>query len=94
MADGSTLKSEKDRKFRDKNGQMVPYIDLFNSAEIELPIKRIIVGPHKEKEARAAALRDMIRNTSTVPGVAPSQVTVKIVNIVKIHAYRGQYGIF
>ena len=30
----------------------------------------------------------------SVPGVAPSQVTVKIVNIVKIHAYRGQYGIF
>ncbi len=29
-----------------------------------------------------------------VPGVAPSQVTVKMVNIVKIHAYRGQYGIF
>ena len=31
---------------------------------------------------------------ASVPGVAPSQVTVKIVNIVKIHAYRGQYGIF
>ena len=27
-------------------------------------------------------------------GVAPSQATVKIVNIVKIHVYRGQYGIF
>ena len=32
--------------------------------------------------------------SAEVPGVAPSQVTVKIVNIVKIHAYRGQYGIF
>lgn len=64
MADGSTLKPEKERKFRDKNGEIVPYIELFNSAEIELPIKRIIVGPHKEKEARAAALRVMLRNTS------------------------------
>jgi hypothetical protein len=61
--DGVTLKPEKERKFRNKNGQLVPYIELFNSIDIELPIERIIVGPHKEKEARAAALRVMLRNT-------------------------------
>lgn len=60
---GVTLKPEKERKFRNKNGQIVPYIELFNSVDIELPIERIIVGPHKEKEARAAALRVMLRNT-------------------------------
>lgn len=60
---GVTLKPEKERKFRNKNGQFVPYIELFNSIDIELPIERIIVGPHKEKEARAAALRVMLRNT-------------------------------
>jgi len=61
--DGVTFKPEKERKFRNKNGQLVPYIELFNSIDIELPIERIIVGPHKEKEARAAALRVMLRNT-------------------------------
>ena len=61
--DGVILKPEKERKFRKKNGQLVPYIELFNSIDIELPIEKIIVGPHKEKEARAAALRVMLRNT-------------------------------
>ncbi len=61
--DGSILKPEKERKFRNKNDHLVPYIELFNSIDIELPIERIIVGPHKEKDARAAALRVMLRNT-------------------------------
>ena len=57
------LKPEKERKFRKKNGELVPYIELFKSISIELPIEKIIVGPHKEKEARATALRVMLRNT-------------------------------
>jgi hypothetical protein len=61
--DGVTLKPEKERKFRKKNGQLIPYIELFNSIDIELPIERIIVGPHKEKETRTAALRVMLRDT-------------------------------
>lgn len=61
--DSDVLKPEKERKFRNKNGRFVPYIELFNSIDIEFPIERIIVGPHKEKEARAAALRVMLRNT-------------------------------
>ncbi len=60
--DGVTLMPEKERKFRAINGGLVPYIELFDSPDIELPIKRIIVGPHKEKESRAAALRVMLRN--------------------------------
>ncbi|HME45628.1 MAG TPA: DUF2971 domain-containing protein [Syntrophorhabdales bacterium] len=58
-----TLKPEKERKFRHKNGQLVPYTELFGFADMKLPIERIIVGPHKEKEARAATLRVMLRNT-------------------------------
>jgi len=59
---GSTLKPEKERKFRTKNGKLIPYIELFNSTDIVLPIERIIVGPHKEKDSRASALRVMLRN--------------------------------
>lgn len=61
---GLTLKPEKERKFLPKNGQLIPYIELFNSTDIVLPIERIIVGPHREKESRASALRVMLRNTN------------------------------
>jgi hypothetical protein len=61
--DGAELKPEKERKFRAKEGGLIPYIDLFESLEMELPIERVIVGPHKEKESRAAALRIMLKKT-------------------------------
>lgn len=61
---GTTVKPEKERKFRNRGGQLVPYVELFDSTDIELPIERIIVGPHKDKETRAAALRVMLRNTT------------------------------
>jgi len=53
---------EKERKFRDANGIPTPYIELFNSSKTHLPIDKIIVGPHKDKEARAAGLRAMLKN--------------------------------
>ena len=60
-ADGVTLKPEKERKFLQKNGQRIPYIELFNSNDIELPIEKIIVGPHLEKDARVTALRAKLK---------------------------------
>jgi hypothetical protein len=51
---------EKDRRelkricFRDK---LAPYIALFDKAKAKLPIKRIIVGPHADKERRLARLK-------------------------------------
>lgn len=60
--EGSILKPEKERKFRTKNKVLIPYIELFNSTDIVLPIEKIIVGPHKEKDSRASALRVMLRN--------------------------------
>ena len=57
--------AEKERKLRPKNGKLIPYIELFNSNDIILPIKKIIVGPHKEKDSRASALRVSLRNTIT-----------------------------
>jgi len=62
--EGFPLEPEKERKFRTKNGKLIPYIELFNSTDIILPIEKIIVGPHKEKNERASALRAMLRNTN------------------------------
>ena len=56
-------KPEKEPKFRDKNGRSTPYIELFRSLDSPLPIEKIIVGPHKDKDSRAAALRIRLRNT-------------------------------
>ena len=55
--------AEKERKFRNKNVTQVPYIELFRSLDQKLPIEKIIVGPHKDKELRATALRIMLRKT-------------------------------
>ncbi|TAL39549.1 MAG: hypothetical protein EPN97_02505 [Alphaproteobacteria bacterium] len=57
------LQPEKVRNFRDKHGERVPYIELFISKEIQLPIEKVIVGPHKEKESRSAALKVLLRKT-------------------------------
>lgn len=48
------------REFRG-NDKRIPYIELFRNIE-KLPIKRIIVGPHKDKELRAESLRIWLRN--------------------------------
>jgi len=48
------------RKSRYKNGECIPYISLFDSTGIEPAMERVIVGPHREKDARAAALRVML----------------------------------
>lgn len=60
----TTPQSEKERKFRIKNGKSVPYIELFDSTDITLPIERIIIGPHSDKEFRAASLKVMLRKAN------------------------------
>lgn len=60
---GRSLKPEKEIKCRVRNGQAVPYIELFDSNDIVLPIEQIIVGPHKEKDQRATALREKLKDT-------------------------------
>ena len=60
---GYKLQAEKERKIRKIRGRDTPYIELFKSIDIDLPINKIIVGPHKEKDTRAAALRVMLRKT-------------------------------
>lgn len=67
-----TTRMEKERKFRQRDGKLIPYIELFRNPGQELPIKRIIVGPHKDKECRAEALRIMLR----IKGRTDIKVTV------------------
>ena len=62
--DDVTLKPEKFSKFRLKNGQRVPYIELFDSGDLKLPIERIIIGPHKDINARKAELINLLPKSS------------------------------
>lgn len=58
--DGGGLKSEKEIKYRERNGEQISYVELFSSTDIDLPIEKIIIGPHKEKEMRAKSLRERV----------------------------------
>jgi hypothetical protein len=60
----STLNPEKVRKFREKDEQRVPYIELFGWDNIKLPIKKIIIGPHRDKKARETELRELLSKTN------------------------------
>jgi hypothetical protein len=44
-------------KFRARSDLMVPYVELFESANQSFPIKSIIVGPHPYQEKQAEAVR-------------------------------------
>lgn len=55
-------KPYKNVKLRERDGEQVPYIELFESLEKALPIERIIVGPHRNKEARASAVMAMLQS--------------------------------
>lgn len=57
---GRELKHEKEVKWGDGAR---PYVEAFECEDMALPIKRIIVGPHKDKEQRADALRILLRGT-------------------------------
>lgn len=56
------------RQLRERNGERIPYVSLFDGMGIEHTIEKIIVGPHPQKQARAAALRVML-------GARPIEVT-------------------
>ena len=40
-----------------RRGTAVPHIELFKDLKMKLPITRIVVGPHREKENRRRAGR-------------------------------------
>jgi hypothetical protein len=47
--------------FRSHRGSCVPYVRLFSHAELKLPIKRIVVGPHPRSDLRHKSLELFIK---------------------------------
>lgn len=62
-----------------RDGCPVPYIELFNSEypsvnRLALPIKRIVVGPHREKQQRKEAVEILLAAKGIQAEVAMSQI--------------------
>jgi hypothetical protein len=74
---GKTLLAKPVRFFL-RNGTMVPYLNLFEgitgSSCKRLPIKRIIVGPHPEKEKRKLAVEKLLSQYNIEADVSVSEI--------------------
>jgi hypothetical protein len=70
---------QKEVLFRNRDGQELPYVELFSSvglagATAPLPIKRIIVGPHKNREAHAESVRQELDRAGYAVDVVHSKI--------------------
>ncbi len=64
----------KEIKFRDRNGLVVPYVELFSTVGDGLPIKSIIVGPHPNQELQEEATKMLLESNGLVAKVRRSQI--------------------
>jgi hypothetical protein len=57
----------------------VPYVELFSTVEaadgqVRLPVKRVIVGPHKDRELHAEAVRELLASKGYAGEVVQSEI--------------------
>ena len=76
-----TPRIQKKLRFRTDNGILIPYVSLFDfneGKEIKdmdiLPIKKIIVGPHPEKNKRKRSVEKMLNQLSLDAEVTTSNI--------------------
>lgn len=63
----------------ERHGQQIPYIELFANIaaanpRFRLPLKRVIVGPHKNREAHTEKVRELLANGGYDAEVIPSEI--------------------
>ena len=66
--EGGEARPVRELKTFTRSGTPIPYLDLFarepgqpTSANVGLPIKRVLVGPHPQSELRRSAVEEMLR---------------------------------
>jgi hypothetical protein len=59
-------REQKEIKYRDRDGLVVPYIELFSTLDDQLPIKSIIVGPHAHQELQEEAVKMLVESNPKV----------------------------
>jgi hypothetical protein len=70
---------QKEVKSFDRRGQQIPYIELFDTVAstnsgVRLPIQRVIVGPHRNREAHAESVRELLANGGYDAEVVQSEI--------------------
>jgi len=75
---GRPLPPQKPVRYFSRNGAAVPYINLFEGrtgpSGKRLPIKRVIIGPHPEKERRKLAVEKLLLQNDIEADVAVSEI--------------------
>ncbi len=64
-------------RFRSKSGMLIPYIELFGKElgeEFQLPIKRVIVGPHADRDKRRISVENLLRQNGVNAEVTVSSI--------------------
>lgn len=69
----------KEVRFFNRGEKKIPYIELFSTRNLagptaSLPIKRVIVGPHKDREAHAALVRQELLSAGYSAAVTQSKI--------------------
>jgi hypothetical protein len=65
---------QKEVKYRERDGLIVPYIELFSTLDDELPIKSIIVGPHAHQELQEEAIKMLVESRHQNVKIRRSQI--------------------
>jgi Protein of unknown function (DUF2971) len=67
-------REQKKIKYRNRNGLVVPYVELFSAPDSRLPIKSVIVGPHPQQELQEEAVKMMLEKGYLEVQVRRSQI--------------------
>jgi hypothetical protein len=67
-------REQKEIKYRNRNGLVVPYVELFATLGEELPIKSIVVGPHAHQEMQEEAVKMLVESKYQEVDVRRSQI--------------------
>ena len=70
---------QKEIQFSDRGERKVPYVELFSAARLAdtiapLPVKRVIVGPHKNREDHAESVRQELVSAGYAAEVVQSKI--------------------
>lgn len=79
FAAGDEIKLQKPIKTFVRNGTDVPYLELFKNGgppetQARLPIKKVIIGPHKDATSRAADIKQLLEKHGYNPEVVCSSI--------------------
>jgi hypothetical protein len=75
VADPNDKRAIKPIQFRGKsNGEIIPFIALYEEMKITLPIKSIIAGPHHQQSSRIAALEILLEKCKLDVPIRSSEI--------------------